>query len=417
LEEWAAVVVAEPLLEFGGGELARRFDHGVLAVSPPGLDRVQPRALAWQATGQDPAPLLACLDALRRPLRADPLVMGLDPVADRAAGVPGGVVPEQRQDANGVGSEPLAGPGQEGAGALIGLLATCPKGKSPEEALPDTKNFDVHDMIFAFLPVNYKVFHKHGAEPIESLYSKFAQFWLMDNNPLYSKDPENTVQQFLNDWFALIYSTLAPTDVTYFSKGLSSNVPFIEDVIDFDNLSRVRPGFYINAYNINKQKMMSFSKEEITGDHFRASCAFPFIYPPYQLDGDYYYEGAAVDCLNYKSLLEHDTNNEIDRIVVFDIIGAEQLIRVPRNLWDAYIISIIVPLVEIARDDTKIFQSKYNLDRDGKEIRKLMPVTFDIPDEDWPSVLDWSRSNLEKMFDIGYQAGKDFIRTYEKELF
>ena len=104
--------------------------------------------------------------------------------------------------------------------------------------------------------------------------------------------------------------------------------------------------------------------------------------------------GAAVDCLNYKSPVENHA--DVDRIVVFDIIGAEQLIRVPKNLWDAYIISIIVPLVEIARDDTKIFQSRYNTDSSGNEIMKLMMVKFDIPDDEWPSVLDWSRSNLKR---------------------
>src|SRR4051794_6856391 len=48
-------MVAQPLLEFEAAELAVRLDHGPLAVRPPGLDRVQPRALARQAADQQAA--------------------------------------------------------------------------------------------------------------------------------------------------------------------------------------------------------------------------------------------------------------------------------------------------------------------------------------------------------------------------
>ena len=35
-------------------------------------------------------------------------------------------------------------------------------------------------------------------------------------------------------------------------------------------------------------------------------------------------------------------------------------------------------------------------------------IKFDIPDEHWPYVLDWSYSNLSKLYDIGYAAGQKF---------
>src|SRR4051794_20932110 len=53
LDERAAVMVAQPALKLGGGELTVRLDHGPLAVHPLGLDRVQPRALARQAADQE----------------------------------------------------------------------------------------------------------------------------------------------------------------------------------------------------------------------------------------------------------------------------------------------------------------------------------------------------------------------------
>ena len=48
-------MVAQPLLEFLAGELALRLDDGPLAVRPSGLDRVEPRASAWQAADQEAA--------------------------------------------------------------------------------------------------------------------------------------------------------------------------------------------------------------------------------------------------------------------------------------------------------------------------------------------------------------------------
>jgi hypothetical protein len=61
-------------------------------------------------------------------------------------------------------------------------------------------------------------------------------------------------------------------------------------------------------------------------------------------------------------------------------------------------------LVEIAKDDIELFEHKYN--KDWKV--NLLRIKFDIPDEHWPYVLDWSHSNLSKLYDIGYAAGEKF---------
>src|SRR4051794_14702586 len=79
-DEWAAVMVAQPLPKLLAGELAVGLDHGPLAVRPAGLDRVQPRALARQAADEEAA---AAPDGL------DPAVVGRDPGPHLAADVPG----------------------------------------------------------------------------------------------------------------------------------------------------------------------------------------------------------------------------------------------------------------------------------------------------------------------------------------
>jgi predicted acylesterase/phospholipase RssA len=211
-----------------------------------------------------------------------------------------------------------------------------------------------------------------------------------------------------------VISTFSPTDLTPMSKGLCAHMPFITEWVDFEKLRQLEYEFYINAYNITDRRMDIFSKHEINLRHYFACSSFPFIYPPTQIDGKLYFEGAAVDCLNYKSLVKK--HPEIDTIVVFDVLGSDKLFREPRDLYDAWVLSIITPLVEIARDDTKLFELQYNRGPDGKPLRKLLKIKFEIPEGHLPRVLDWSHSNLSTLFDIGYQAGLRFYAKHKNEI-
>ncbi|MGB8108785.1 MAG: patatin-like phospholipase family protein, partial [Pseudolabrys sp.] len=60
-----------------------------------------------------------------------------------------------------------------GAGMLIGLLYAAPKGRDRAAALQNTVNMGVHDAIYRFFPVNFKVFHKPGT--LAQAYTKFWQ--------------------------------------------------------------------------------------------------------------------------------------------------------------------------------------------------------------------------------------------------
>lgn len=295
-----------------------------------------------------------------------------------------------------------------GAGALIGLLYRAPKGQSSIEALKGTVSYGISDPIYRAFPVNFKVFQKPGIPA--DLYRHFLQaassLWragVMGGG--------DAVHRYLSDCWQLMASSFCPSSLNWFSRGLCANVPFIEEVIDFAKLKDIRESFYINAYNIDDRRMENFGKEEITADHFRAAMSFPFIYPPCRINGKYYFEGASVDCLNYKSLV--DRHPEVKTIVVFDVLGSEKLIREPKNIYDAWVISIIVPLVEIARDDTKIFETKYNV---GRNKRKLLKVVFEIPEGYWPNVLDWSYGNLKTLFEIGYRSGLKFYKENASSL-
>lgn len=302
-----------------------------------------------------------------------------------------------------------------GAGALMGLLYTAPKNGNPVLALREWAQMGVNDAIYGLFPVNYKVFMKPGAA------AQSYRDWLSKNPftaPFY--DPASPFGHGLfSDWVKLGLATLSPTDLSPASLGMCAHLPFAEQVIDFGSVAKIEPEFYINAYNMTKERMRIFSKGEITPEHLKAAFSFPMIYPPYPLkDGDYI-EGAAIDTLNFRALVSDNPADEalhrdIQNLVIFDILGADKLIRKPRSLYDSWVQSIITPLVEIAKDDISLFEYKHNVDVDGKKKRNLYKVDLmgGIPAEHWPEVMDWSTSNLELLFDVGYRAGQAFCREH-----
>ena len=293
-----------------------------------------------------------------------------------------------------------------GAGSLAGLMWLAPKGQSPAEALRSVKTMSITDLIYQYLPVNHKIFHKPGP---------WAEMWrsAMAANPLFVIKPQVYLQwplyAFWTDWIALCTSTLCPSGLDWNSWGLCASPPFVEHIIDFDKIAHIKPHFYLNAYNMSKEIIENFTKDVITPDHFRAALAFPFIYGPFRLNGDLYYEGAVVDCLNFKDLTELHTG--LQTIVVFDVLGSDTLIREPRNIYDSWVLSMIIPLVKTAEDNLELFALKHN---DAKA--DLLKVEFDIPEEYLTEVLDWSASNAARLFDIGHRSGLRFVDENSSKL-
>lgn len=312
-----------------------------------------------------------------------------------------------------------------GAGMLVGLLYAAPKGATRREALARTVEMGVSDEIYDRFPVNYKVFHKPGAAArtyTESLQRMFRG-GTEGRNPMVDwmnawaelcfpgMRSDRRARGLFEDWVGLWAAALCPSDLSADSKGLCQPAPWVQEVVDFDRLRDFPREFYINAYNLTDRKIEIFGRDEITVDHFHAALAFPFIYAPFQLNGKTYIEGSAMDTLNYKGLLE-EKNPPIDTIVVLDVLSREELLREPRDLYDAWVRSIMVPLVAMGKDDTRIFELVHN----RKHRKKLLRLPFRIPDDRWPTILDWSRSNLEALFEIGYESGRAFAAEHGGEL-
>ncbi|GAA5168782.1 patatin-like phospholipase family protein [Viridibacterium curvum] len=293
-----------------------------------------------------------------------------------------------------------------GAGALLGLMYLAPRNGNPVTTLRGLTELGIADAIYEGFPVNYKVFNKPGA--LADVYRQ-----MLAGNPLLqqvmAQPARDPLTQMAKDGLSLWLATVCPSSLTPASTGLCAHVPFADQIIDFAQIASVKPALYLNAYNLSQRQMENFDKTALNPLHLQAALSFPFLYPPTQIGSDLYIEGAALDCLNFKGLMEN--HPELEEIVVFDLLGAERLLRAPRDLYDAWVMSIITPLVEIARDDVKLFE-QVHMPRYPK-LKPLfkVPLVDDVPEKFLPDVFDWSRSNLERLYRMGYDTAHRYAQA------
>ncbi|MBF0562898.1 MAG: patatin-like phospholipase family protein, partial [Alphaproteobacteria bacterium] len=114
----------------------------------------------------------------------------------------------------------------------------------------------------------------------------------------------------------------------------------------------------------------------------------------------------AYDTFNFDGLLAHEPG--IENFIVFDPMGINKLLQPPKDLWDAFGQSIITPLVALAQRDLKLFEQKLS---PSKNLYKVEFKNY-IPNDWWPTVMNWNRSNLERLFVAGYQAGQNFVANH-----
>jgi len=438
-----------------------------------------------------------------------------------------------------------------GAGALLGLLYGAPKGKKPREALESLVDLGVSDPIYRLLPIGYKTFFKPGpfTQPIRQL----AQFFKIGGRPLpYLERPVTglghvynewlrwwdtaeggELKRFYNDLVDLWAAAITPTPLNYWSKGVCDPLPFLEDLVDFGEVSKMPFHFYMNAFSVTERHQTLYANkgpaaprafrsqdyrtrdiqlaapnpktkkgrhavgggteendatksdsaksgmkmhlfynrrkdEGIRPQDVRAAFAYPFIYPPVTIDGEVYFEGAGRDPISFGNLLVDPDEGlvrkdvpDIERVVLIDILGAldRYLLRQPRDLLDAFSLSIVVPAVAHARKEIARFwtaleeaneelrthdvaleerrlaaqaRQKRQVKSEGElqnerraqreealkgleapdqalaRITDFIPMSFDIDETVGPHITDWSYSNMSRLFEIGLRDGKKF---------
>jgi predicted acylesterase/phospholipase RssA len=288
-------------------------------------------------------------------------------------------------------------------GSVLSLAYSSPaNGMTGREALEMWCNASgVSDFIYPKLcQSNYKVFQKNGL-----FMNPLSDAWLgamTQYNPYFSINPENEYQRFFSDLYLYWLTAMTPGYMLPEQTAISRIAPFLESFIDFKNIKNLDKDVYINALNVTDKQIEIFDKTEITMQHLIAGSSLFYICPQQKIGGKWYGEGSYLDSLNYKGLMESREKDDIETLVVMNILNKEAVIRTPTSLYDAYNLSIMLPFITIAEDDTKLYELKYK----GK--KNLLKVGFKIPEDHAPYILDWSASNFKKLRDIGYEAGMDF---------
>lgn len=261
-------------------------------------------------------------------------------------------------------------------------------------------------------------------DPIKRLRDRWLTSWLKTDEQ----------RRVYNDLVELWFSAITPSTLTYKSRGLAAPLPFLEDLIDFDALKVLGKAktihLCVNAYNMtkdakrdkaikvnrkerNQEVMEIFDENQIDGDHIRAAFSMPFIYPPARI-GDYYYsEGADHQPINFHTLTDRKKANGATQAVLLDVLAdlEDLLVRTPRDLWDAYVISIMTPVVALAHEDVDDFVKD-----EPKHGVTLIHADWKVPIEFQAYIMDWSYTNLEKLFETGREAGHLFLFGDGKEM-
>jgi predicted acylesterase/phospholipase RssA len=185
--------------------------------------------------------------------------------------------------------------------------------------------------------------------------------------------------------------------------------------INFDRLKEPdRPFIFHNAYNLTEDRLDLFCNKDtnewkskgyksISAASLCACSALPFIEGTVDIDGTTYCEGALVDTVNFKDLLED--HPDLEEIWISRIVDAKQ-IRAPKNLTNALSNLCQLFAATVGEDDVRLF--KYHVKEEGKWHGTIVEIQVDKNVN-----FDWSHANL----DAGVAAGKLAAdRAYKKYL-
>jgi hypothetical protein len=227
---------------------------------------------------------------------------------------------------------------------------------------------------------------------------------------VYKVLPDNE-KNMLSYWITAISSFLPKSMSTGFIVALHEGM---RKLIDFDNLKNVPYEVYIGALNLQKRQAEIFSREEITPAHLQASTTVIFMNELTRINNIPYAESTYVDAYNFKQVLE--AHPDIDTIVLIDILGMKSWVYAPKDLMDAFNVSITGGFANSARDDLAIFEERYlnKTDKNGKYLfhqRKIdyIKIGYDVPEDIHPT---WSYDVMDRLEKIGHDAALQYVDRF-----
>lgn len=177
------------------------------------------------------------------------------------------------------------------------------------------------------------------------------------------------------------------------------------------------PILYHNAYNVDAQRLELFSNkdkkyQEITAETLCACSGLPYILSPVTINGTTYVEGATIDTVGFKDLLEN--HPDLDEVWVCRLLDTKQ-IRPHHNLVEALNNLVMLFAATTSTDDVKLF--RFHLEkRNAVHGKKITLIEFPV---DHQCSFDWTHTNLADSVRASYNSATrkihDYLRSGNKE--
>jgi predicted acylesterase/phospholipase RssA len=248
---------------------------------------------------------------------------------------------------------------------------------------------------------------------------------------LFINNPRDWTEGDFNQWtlnnvmavnplIRFLTSMIYLSNITGLSRIYYPGSNFLK-AIDFDKL-KTKPdtSIFHNAWNLTKQRLELFYNKPIKGRRYGeisaaslcACSALPFIEEPVTIGDDIYCEGALIDTVNFKNLLED--HFDLDEIWISRIVDATQ-IHPPQNLDNALSNLCQLFAATVGEDDIKLF---YYHVKDGIRVngalKKWLGTIVEIHVNPYVN-FDWSQRNLKDGEERGYRAADRAYKKYEQE--
>lgn len=217
-------------------------------------------------------------------------------------------------------------------------------------------------------------------------------------------------QPELDAWIPAFSGLIPQSKATGFIVALHAGM---RKLIDFDNLKTIPEEIYVGALNLKDREPVIFSKETITPAHLQASTTVIFMNEICRINGVPYAESTYVDAYNFKQILQ--AHPDLDTIVLIDILGLKSWVYEPRDLVDAFNVSITGGFANSARNDLAIFEERYlNKEKDGKFLYhrnkiNYVKVQYEMPHDVIPT---WSMDVMDRLEDIGQRAALEYLDRF-----
>jgi predicted acylesterase/phospholipase RssA len=284
---------------------------------------------------------------------------------------------------------------------------------------PDTVAWFAATLGFLFSPGSYREFLPQSLMKLMAEAIKETGSYLFEPAKWFSEGDFNSwlLNGVLatNPYFRFAMSLAFHSNLDGLSRIYYPDSSFLK-TIDFERLKgKDMPFIYYNAWNLSKNKLQLFanhpndivpadpdnSYEPVSAASLCACSALPYFLQTVRIGPDRYSEGALIDTVNFKQLVQ---DHKVDEVWVSRIVDSKQ-IRSPRNIVEASANLCQMFAAEVGANDVKLF--KYHLQEDRRTVKVIeIEVSSAVSYE-------WNHSNFDKSIRLGAAAVRKVLEDME----